>query len=221
MSDDDRTGSCPLCAHRDPRQGLVCDLCSQRLAARLWELRDLHALLLAALGPGRAQSQRVSGSREAPLPLRVSALDLAGTAHREIDGVHDTWRDQAGSWSVAATLDSWVRDWAETLELPLPRAQVPALTTWLSRHLRWALDNHPAIDEFADEVTVTLYRVRALLAVSRSVIHLAEACPSCGWTALRRDPGGGPVECGNCRRSWQHEQFERLAVVLADEGDAA
>jgi hypothetical protein len=221
MADDERTGSCPLCRHRDPRQGLVCDLCSQRLAARLWELRDLHALLPAALGPGQAQSQRVSGSREASLPLRVSPLDLAGSARREIEGVHDTWRDQVGSWSVAATLDSWVRGWAKILDLPLPAAQVPALVSWLSRHLRWALDNHPAIDEFADEVTVTLYRVRALLAVSRAMIHLTEACPSCGWTALRRDPGGGDVECGNCRRSWQHEQFERLAVVLADEGDAA
>lgn len=258
---DERTGTCPLCWKRDPRQGVVCDLCTQRLAARLWELRDLHALLLAALGPGRAQSQRVSGSREAPLPLRVSALDFAGDAHREIEGVRDTmkpllhtrltdgwdvavfdgkprWqrvyvreqvldgdgspamvaaRDQAGAWSVAAILDSWARDWATYGDEPLPKPEVPDLVSWLSRHLQWALDHHGAIEEFAGEVTTTVYAVRALLNVSRSMIHLDEACPSCNLAALQRDPGGGDVECANCHRTWPHNQFERLAVVLADE----
>jgi hypothetical protein len=261
MTAEELTGSCLLCMRRDPRDPPVCDLCRQRLAARLWELRDLHALLLAALGPGRAQTQRVSGSRETPLPLRVSALDLAGDAHRDIEGVHDTlkplirthptdewtatWfdgtprrqrvyeremvldgdgspamvaaRDQAGSWSVAAVLDSWARDWADILDLPLPQPEVPALVSWLGVHLRWALENHPAVEEFADEVTTMVYAVRALLNVSRTVIHLEEACPSCNLTALTRDPGGGDVECRHCLRVWPHNQFERLAVVLADD----
>jgi hypothetical protein len=263
---DDPAAACCLCWARVPKRPPACRLCRHRLAARLWELRDLHALLLAALGPGRAQTQRVSGSREAPLPLRVSALDFAGEAHREIEGVSDTlrpllrttvvedewtvavfdgkprWqrvyqreraldedgnpvmvsaRDQAGAWSVAAVLDSWARDWSETLDLPLPKPEVPALVSWLSIHLTRAVDEHPAIQEFAEEVTTTLYAVRALLNVSRALIHLHEACPSCGHVALQRDPGGGDVECSNCRRTWPDNQFNRLAVVLADEGEAA
>jgi hypothetical protein len=221
MADEERTGSCPLCYRRDPREGAACDPCRNRLAAALWEIRDLHTLLGAALSPGQSGGQRVSGSREAPLPLSVRALDLAGPARREVEGVSDAGRDQAGGWSVAAILDSWARDWAPMLDEPLPRPDVPALVSWLSRHLKWALDEHPAVDDFNHEVIALLYGLRSLLNVSRQPIYLTDPCPSCAHTALKRDPGGGDVECGHCHRTWPHTQFERLAVVLADDGDAA
>lgn len=218
---DERGGSCVLCWRRDPDNGPACHLCRSRLAAKVWEIRDLHALLGAALSPGQGEKQRISGSREAPLPLRVDALDFAEPARRPIEGVSDPGRDQRGVWSVAAVLDSWVRDWAELLDVPLPSPLVPDLVSWLSRNLQWAVDNHPAIEEFNDEVTAMLYALRALLNVSKKPIYLHDPCPTCGLIALKRDPAGGDVECGNCHRAWKHEEFERLAVVLADEGEAA
>jgi hypothetical protein len=235
---------------RDPFFPPVCDLCRSRLAARLWELRDLASLLPAALSPGRNEPQRVSGSKEVPLPLVVAALDRAGPARP--DGVRDqlvpvvrAWRDvdqvdgdghwfggwhrevvrdeagtplltaahdQDGAPSVAAVLDSWARDWSETFDLPLPPATVPALVSWLSRHLAYALAHHPAIEEFATEVTSTLYAVRALLNVSRAPIHLADACPACGVTALKRFPGEPETECGNC-----HEVTEFVGLPIEEE----
>jgi hypothetical protein len=135
----------------------------------------------------------------------------------ELAGAHD----QDGALPVAAVLDAWARDWADHLEVSLPKAEVPALVSWLSVNLAWALDNHPAVDEFHAEITVMLYSMRTLLNVSRKPIHLSEGCPSCGYVALKRDPGGGDVICGQCRRSWEHHEFERLAVVLADDGEAA
>lgn len=251
--------ACVLCGKRPPKDPPACNLCRHRLAARLWEIRDLHALLPAALAPGQGETQRVSGSREAPVPLRLAALDLASPArsgsvrdqlvpkvrtwfdtaevdkdgfffegwHRELvrdeDGrpVRTAAHDQDGQLPVATVLDSWARDWAEFFSQPLPAAEVPALVSWLSVHLPRAVDMHPAIQEFAEEVTLLLYALRSLLNVSRKPIYLTEACPSCNTTALRRDPGGGDVECGNCHREWPHEQFERLAVVLADDERAA
>lgn len=261
MTDDEEAeeSECVLCGKRPPRWAPACDLCRNRLARALWEIRDLHALLPAALAPGQGETQRISGSREAPLPLRVAALDLAAEArngnvkdhlvpkvrawfnpgeldkdgfffggwHRELvtgedgkpllTGAHD----QDGALPVAAVLDQWVRDWRDRLGVPLPPAEVPALVSWLSVNLPWAIDNHGAIVDFNEEVTLLLYALRSLLNVSRKPIYLNEACPTCNTTSLRRDPGGGDVECGNCHREWSHEQFERLAVVLADDGEAA
>jgi hypothetical protein len=192
----------------------------------------------------------VSGSREAPLPLVVAALDRAAAAragsvqdttvpkvrtwfdmdvcdpdgyffagwHRELarDGNGDTlWvaaHDQDGPLSVATVLDSWARDWAETLDLPLPAPDVPALVSWLSRHLPLAIHRHPAIDEFAAEVTSTLYAVRALLNVSKAPIYLADACPSCTVAALKRFPGEMEVECGNC-----HQVMEFTGLPIEEE----
>jgi hypothetical protein len=249
VSDEEPTGSCILCHRLEPKSPPACDPCRNRLAARLWELRDLHALLPAALAPGRGEVVRISGSREAPLPLRVAAVDYAAPArsdsvrdqlvarvrtwfdpdtvdrdgfwfhgwHRELlrdeDGVPLTAaaHDQDGALSVASILDSWVRDWAETLDVQRPVAGVPALVSWLSRHLHWALNNHPAVDEFNQEVTVTLYAVRTLLNVSRKPVYLPDACPQCDVTALRRDPGGGDVVCGNCREHWPYVPSEHAA----------
>jgi hypothetical protein len=251
---------CVVCGLRPPRNPPACELCRHRLAARLWEIRDLHALLPAALEPGQGETQRVSGSREAPLPLRLAALDLAGEARAGV--VKDvllpkvrTWfdpevstdrdgfwfggwhrqrvldeegkpvlvgaHDQDGMLPVATVLDSWAREWAEFLGQPLPAAEVPALVSWLSIHLRPAIDGHPAIADFAAEITVLLYAMRALLNVSQKPIYLSEACPTCGHTALKRDPGGGDVVCGECRRTWEHDEWQRLAVVLADDEHAA
>lgn len=225
MADDveEPTGSCICCHRRDPLPELtpVCGPCRHRLAAALWEIRDLHSLLGAALSPGRSGGLRVSGSREAPLPLALAALDLAAAARRGVEGVHDDGHDQAGGWGVAAVLDSWARDWAAGLGVPLPRPSVPDLVSWLSRHLSWAFVGHPAVGDFDHEVITLLYGLRSLLHMSRQPIYLPDACPSCALAALRRDPGGGDVVCGHCHREWPHDQFERLAVVLADDGGTA
>lgn len=232
--------ACICCGNRPPHTPPACDLCRQRLAARLWELRDLHALLGAALAPGQNGSSRISGSKEAPLPLRADALDLAARAqhgtvtdtmvpavtvsvdfepaaaffdsHAIVQMVKERQLlfdehgnvvmrragDQTGHQSVATLLWSWTRDWADAREMSYPTPTVDSLVSWLSRQLPWAFANHPAIDEFDDEIRTTLYAVRALLNVSRAPLYLSDACSSCGVAALRREPGVDQWECANC-----------------------
>lgn len=193
---------CIVCAQVEPNQPPVCDRDRQRLAQALWELRDLHALLPYALTPGRGEPVRAGTRVEAGLPLREAALDLAGRAPANawLDSVQDYRGDQDGAVPVAAILDSWARDWASLRDdEELPDPTVDALVAWLSRRLPWALDVHPAVDEFAHELTVLLYTVRSVLSVSRRPIYSAEACPSCGTAALRRQSGDTVWRCGECR----------------------
>jgi ribosomal protein L37AE/L43A len=203
VADDRPRGSCVICYQVDPREGVVCDRDRQRLAQALWELRDLHALLPFALVPGQGARQpgRVV-QVEAPLSFRDTALDLTGrtATYGFRDSVQDYRGDQHGAQPVAAILDSWARDWSairEDEELPDPT--VDALVSWLSRRLPWALDVHPAIDEFAHELTVTLYVVRSTLSVSMKPLYSDLACPRCGTAALRRQAGDKVWRCAECR----------------------
>lgn len=128
--------------------------------------------------------------------------------------------DQTGQRPVAVVLDSWVRDWVDTRAMreTRPAPEVPVLRQWLVNRLGWACDHHPAIDEFATEVTHELYALRAVLAVSRQMLRLRDACPRCEHASLVRDPGGGEVvECQNCGEAWEQEQYDRLVKVLASE----
>lgn len=194
---------CIVCSQVEPDNPPVCTRDRLRLAQALWELRDLHALLPFALVPGQGARQpgRVQ-QVEAPLPLRDMALDLNGrtATYGFRDSVQDYRGDQTGAQPVAAILDSWARDWSairEDEELPDPT--VDALVAWLSRRLPWALDVHPAIDEFARELTVLLYTCRTVLAVSEKPIYSPDACPSCSTAALRRQPGDARWRCRECK----------------------
>jgi predicted amidophosphoribosyltransferase len=69
----------------------------------------------------------------------------------------------------------------------------------------WALDHHPAVDEFAAELTVLLYTVRSVLAVSRRPIYSPLACPSCTVAALRRQAGDKVWRCGACKTELEVE----------------
>lgn len=206
---EERPGSCVVCHQVDPREGMVCDRDRLRLAQALWELRDLHQLLPAALEAGCGAQGLVRVRQvEAGMPLRADPLDLAGRAPASPaqDAVQDYRGDQQGAIPVAAILDSWAQDWAilrDGEELPAPN--VAELVSWLSVRLPWALDYHPAVDEFARELTVTLYVVRSVLAVSRRPIYSPLACPSCGVAALRRQSGDKVWRCAACKAELEVE----------------
>lgn len=194
---------CIVCSQVEPDNPPVCTRDRQRLAQALWELRDLHALLPFALVPGQGPRQpgRVQ-QVEAALPLRDMALDLNGrtATYGFRDSVQDYRGDQVGTQPVAAILDSWARDWSairEDEELPDPT--VDALVAWLSRRLPWALDVHPAIDEFARELMVTVYTCRTVIEVSRRPEYSPLACPGCGTAALRRNSGDPSWRCAECK----------------------
>lgn len=70
---------CLICDKTDlePDTGRVCLKCARLEHRRLREIPGFWALLPLAIEPGASAGQRVGGTREAPLPLRVDPLDLA------------------------------------------------------------------------------------------------------------------------------------------------
>ncbi len=285
---------CVVCPQYDRRPELcdrppVCDTCRGRIRAGLEQIPALYARIDPT--PGSGAGQRISGTLDTPLGVRVGALDqltpvpstlAARTAvgcddhlvpvvrtwyetrdvrrldtttldvvdvpeeiqRREVrygdggrltpnpNGVGRTYRstpaewveagDQTGETPVAVWLDSWVRDWItyrpqHREHLPVPT--VDRLTDWLLDRLDWALDNHPAIDEFAADL-------RHQLAVLRTVTGDVAARPeykdgvvcrseACDMKALYRKAGDDWIECAACGRLYSPEEYREWVDMLA------
>ena len=215
---------CAICQRRDADRPQVCDPDRSWLDRTLVEIVELYALLPDAIGSGellnvgewvdergvehsdpvalampvgtiqRTVGQRVGGSREAPLPLRVDPLDL--TLPARVATVHDGYGDQAGNLPVASVLDSWARDWADVRNMreTLPDPTVVELGRWLGNRHPWAADTHPAVDEYATELRRLNATVRAVVGIKSDRVYVGP-CPvtdergSCG-AALTADQIG-------------------------------
>jgi hypothetical protein len=196
------------------------------MARDLRELPDLYALLPSVLAANGSGGEKVSGSREAPVPVSLTVVDLLATARRpeptEAARAHP--EDVEGALSVASTLDEWVRDWRTHRGKGegLPPPTVYQLTMWLGNRLDEACDDHPAIDEFAGELHGLMAQLRGALALKRHIERLPAPCPTCDTLALYRevDPhrgASGWVECGGCGRLWSEDEYRRLVVILDEE----
>lgn len=69
--------TCVICAKAMESEAMACRPCGNKLDSTLVDIQTLHAELPAQMERGQSNGQRVSGSREAPLPLRVDPLDLS------------------------------------------------------------------------------------------------------------------------------------------------
>lgn len=224
----DIDAACVVCGNprRIPNRPPVCDGCRARLVSQLRELPELYALLPAVLARPGGSAEKVSGTREAPVPLSLDVVDLLAESRRPNPTAEARSHpdDAVGGLSVASALDEWVRDWraARSKGEGLPVPTVAALSGWLRVRLDWACDQHPAIGEFATEIRHIAASLRTTLALRRHVDRLEAPCPTCDMRALYRevDPVRGAadyIRCGGCGRLWTPDEYARLAVILVHE----
>jgi hypothetical protein len=223
----------------DPRhhyqRAHVCDHCRTWLAELLTDIATLYAQIPDALTHGTGSGgQRVSGSFEAPLPLRVDILDLTLPANqgarrlcaRGYLGLDD---DQVGTLSASTILDTWARDWL-TYDIPghLPRPTVPILVAWLRVRVEDACNVHPGIDEFAGEMRDLRDALRRATggATIRPQRCDGVPCRRCDLlTLVRLADGSGDIECANpeCRaimRAGEYLTWCRLVSASIKEAAA-
>lgn len=164
-----------------------------------------HALSGGPLN-GLKSAPRVSGSRAAPVPIRLDPTDLAASVRPASTAVHarSPWpADQIGWLSVATELDFWVADWAAERTESRPSPQVPALAGWLLDRLDWACCHHVALDEFAVKVSAIYGALMSAVGGwAAKPETLITPCRSCGMLALYRHigprEGTDRIACGAC-----------------------
>ncbi|MFV8127506.1 hypothetical protein [Streptomyces syringium] len=184
---------CELCNH--PSVPRVHDGCRARLDTNLAALPGLYRQLAEALVPGRRGGDGRTGSRTAPLPVNLDALDLRARGSG-IDGV----------------LTSWERDIREILGWAPPpfrgtvEQQVDGATAFLRGNLGWICDEHPAVRELGAEIRQVVGHARGIVTGERPERRVAVACP-CGHTlsVTVSTPGARCTGCG--------QQYGRTEVL--------
>lgn len=196
----------------------MCPGCRSRLAGWLREIPDLYADLLARDDVLRSSGGFgwVSGTHEAPVPIRVDAVDLTMPARGGT--VVDAFHDQIGHLPVAAVLASWAENWREFRGIGEGRAlmTVPELCVWLERRLEDACDVHPAIGDFADEL-------RGIRSVLYGVLGLNDVpdykqgvpCRACDMLTLVRYPGGDFTECTSCGLLLNADEYHSWCALVS------
>ncbi|TVL89764.1 hypothetical protein [Streptomyces sp. SAJ15] len=197
--------TCTACS-RDLRYDelgrMACRLCQRRTDEHLAALAGEHGLYAAlhgALAPGRATMDgRVSGSRTAPLPLRLEPLNLSARG------------------GVVTILQTWLIDWHEALGWRHPRwegdlqQQCDQAVKALRNNLEWAATEHPAFSEFGAEVSALTRACRRQVTGEPPERRIAVLC-ACGATLrVTISTPGARCSCGA-----QYGRTEVLELPLA------
>lgn len=210
---------CVVCARREYERGIVCEGCRGWLRHVLSDIATLCGELPAHIEPAVSGGPKVSGSREAALPIVVDVFDLAAPARPAgwallargprgfgIDP------DQIGTLSAATVLDRIARAWADTLGHRLPTSAVPGnLVNWLDVRLDDACNDHMAIDEDAEELRELRTDLRRACGTAPERPNLLRVpCPACDAIATYRPPGDERTHCGACGRIFDPDVYERM-----------
>lgn len=204
--------ACAIC--RRPADD-VHETCIKALDGRLQRIPGLYAELAAALEPGSSDGTRVSGTRTPPLPVRLEPLRL---------------QCRGGIVSILAT---WETDWRERRGLSLNAARayheqlldgrqvLTEVVGFLRAHLDWAVRQHPAVDEFAEEVADIIGACRAAIGDALGHMRIGR-CPAqlgdrtCG-RVLYADPYADSIRCDRCRTDWPRSRWLLLGAAIASE----
>ncbi|HEU4540311.1 MAG TPA: hypothetical protein VFR23_04215 [Jiangellaceae bacterium] len=185
LSDERRCVTCPvLSPSREPRyveRPNVCEGDRLYLADLIAEIPGLVAQTTDKIHPEKISGEKVSGSRELPAPVNLTALGVTQPPyvrgprsapdldiHVDARGNRDLGQidDQLGIGNPAVILDQWIADW---IDYPfcrstfLPEPDVTSQTVWLGLWLDAACDSHPAIEEFAREIKDIVRKLRGIV----------------------------------------------------------
>ncbi|MGA5869289.1 hypothetical protein [Streptomyces cinereoruber] len=177
----------------------LCGPCEDQVARALTEIPALYARLADHLHRGSSNGPAVSGSKTAPVPLRLDVLDL-----------------QMEKGPVLGVLQGWVRDWefyghAELHETDTLQERVAGACRTLRYNLRWAATHHPAIDECADELLAAHRTLARTVTGERPARHVTVTCPCAQPLRITLDTRG--ITCPSCGTGYGHSDVLRLPLA--------
>ncbi|WP_109000808.1 hypothetical protein [Streptomyces rishiriensis] len=198
--------ACTVCHsdfYEDELGHQACRPCTERVDAALRALAGadgLYSRLSDSLRPGSSSGGPVvSGSREAPTPVRMGPLSLAARG------------------GVVTILQTWLVDWHEALAYRHPRwsgdlqQQCDQVVNRLRVLLPWAAEAHPAFEEFALEVYQLRRQCEAATGGERPARRFGVIC-ECG-TILRITLESPGKKCDACGAQYALQELRKLPMA--------
>ena len=195
---DDAPETVPCAVCDKPARERVHRGCRERIEADLRELPDLYRQLGPALVPGRRGADGRTGTKTAPLPCSLDALDLLGRGG--IEGV----------------VGGWARDLCERERWDIPQfGTIVAIVDWscgvLVLNLAMICDEHPAVREMAQELRQIAGQAQRIVTGEKPPRRIGVQC-SCGHT-LRVTLDTAGVKCPACSAQYGHSEALRLPLA--------
>ncbi|MBA2951621.1 hypothetical protein [Streptomyces himalayensis] len=210
--DDAPAPTCSVCLrplYADELGHQACRPCTDRVDLHLRALagpEGLYARLGGRLMPGSGNGgPAVSGSRTAPLPLRLEPLSLLARG------------------GVVTILQTWIVDFHELLGYTYPRwegdlqQQCDQAVKRLRILLPWAAEKHPAFEEVAREISQLRRQCEAQVSGERPPRRVPVQC-GCGQV-LRITLDSDGARCPQCQAQYGHSEL--LDLPLAERRAAA
>ncbi|MFF1843083.1 hypothetical protein ACFVW9_15220 [Streptomyces sp. NPDC058217] len=195
MIDAQKSWPCELCLR--PSVPRVHEGCVERVRHNLRTLPGLYRELGDALVPGRRGGGGRSGTRTAPLPCNIDALDLR--ARGGIEGILATWAadlcDREG-WTLTeyGTVEVAVAGYAELLLM----------------NLQMICDEHPAVKELADELRQIVGEAQRIITGEKPPRTIPVACPCGQILRITLDTAG--ARCPGCGEQYGHSELMDLPL---------
>jgi hypothetical protein len=210
----DTAPACCICASAlwDDEQGrYICRPCERRIDRDLLALAGpsgLYARLCLRTGPSkRAGGPAVSGTRNSSMPPNEQVLSLVANG------------------GIVSDLETWVADWATYGLAQLSTGgrlqyRVDQAVATLRLNLTQAALRHPALDEFAREISKIKRQAAAIINGEKEPTRIPVHCdtPDCRGI-LRVTLDSNKETCRTCRREYGHT--EALSLTPAAERRAA
>jgi hypothetical protein len=198
---DPQSWPCAVCDK--PSKPRVHPGCEDRMRANLEALPGLYRQLEDALTPGRRGGDGRTGTRTAPIPCSLDALDL---------------RNRGG---IEGVVGGWARDLCERENWTVPDYRsVQAIIDWgvkiLVTNLPMICDEHPAVKEIAAELRSVVGQAQRLITGERAPRRVPVQCPCGHILRVTLDTPG--ERCPACSTQYGHS--EALNLPLAERAAA-
>lgn len=206
VDDSPRCTVCTSALYADELGAVACRPCTERTDHNLRALAGpdgLYARLHTRLAPGSSSGgPAVSGSRTAPLPLRLEPLSLLARG------------------GIVTILQTWWIDWHEVLGWTHPRwqgnlqQQCDQAVNALRVNLRWAAAEHPAFAEFALEIGALRHQCERQITGERPERRITVCCTADDCTGLLRVTVSTPgARCSTCGTQYGHDDVLNLPLA--------
>jgi len=205
----------------------LCRCCEQHVAQAVRELPMDYAELstILATTSGNGMGERLTGTRERPIPIRVAVEAIMVAIDDEVQfwaGAIGPWDRRAAHHSrpgarIALGVGVLTRNWAAWLSAGFYEQPV------------WAGDGSPVIDPDGYWLTQSIDGLAGALHLLRQhelvkviagrtelVTRKSAPCPRCQTLTLIQSNGSLTVECARCGTRWTDQAYREMCWVIAE-----